>query len=37
VDLSVVDGFGVSLAQTVIMEVGTDMSKFPEKKIFVPG
>jgi len=24
VDLSVVDGFGVSLAQTVIMEVGTD-------------
>jgi hypothetical protein len=24
VDLSAVDGFGVSLAQTVIMEVGTD-------------
>lgn len=34
VDLSVVDGFGVSLAQTVIMEVGTDMSKFPNEKHF---
>jgi transposase len=34
VDLSVVDGFGVSLAQTVIMEVGTDMSKFPNDKPF---
>jgi hypothetical protein len=34
VDLSVVDGFGVSLAQTVIMEVGTDMSKFPSEKQF---
>jgi len=34
VDLSVVDGFGVSLAQTVIMEVGTDMSKFPTEKHF---
>jgi transposase len=34
VDLSVVDGFGVSLAQTVIMEVGTDMSKFPDDKHF---
>lgn len=34
VDLSVVDGFGVSLAQTVIMEVGTDMSKFPSDKHF---
>jgi transposase len=32
VDLSVVDGFGVSLAQTVIMELGTDMSKFPTEK-----
>lgn len=31
-DLSAVDGFGVSLAQTVIMEVGTDMSKFPDEK-----
>jgi len=34
VDLSVVDGFGVSLAQTVILEVGTDMSKFPDEKHF---
>lgn len=34
VDLSVVDGFGVSLAQTVIMEVGTEMSKFPSEKHF---
>ena len=34
VDLSSVDGFGVSLAQTVIMEVGTDMSKFPDEKHF---
>jgi len=34
VDLSVVDGFGVSLAQTVIAEVGTDMSKFPSEKHF---
>ena len=34
VDLSVVHGFGVSLAQTVIMEVGTDMSKFPSEKHF---
>ena len=34
VDISVVDGFGVSLAQTVIMEVGTDMNKFPTEKHF---
>lgn len=34
VDLSLVDGFGVSLAQTVIMEVGSDMSKFPDEKHF---
>lgn len=34
VDLSLVDGFGVSLAQTVLMEVGTDMSKFPDEKHF---
>ena len=34
VDLSFVDGFGVSLAQTVIMEVGTDMTKFPDEKRF---
>ena len=34
VDISVVDGFGVSLAQTVIMEVGTEMRKFPSDKHF---
>ena len=34
VDLSVVDGIGVSLAQTIIMEVGTDMNKFPSEKHF---
>ena len=34
VDLSVVDGFGVSLAQTVIMECGTDMGKFPKEGNF---
>ena len=34
VDVSAVDGFGVSVAQTVIMEVGTDMSKFPSEKHF---
>lgn len=34
VDLSAVDGFGVSLAQTVIMEAGTDMCKFPNEKHF---
>ncbi len=34
VDLSAVDGFGVSVAQTVIMECGTDMSKFPSEKHF---
>jgi transposase len=32
VDVSAVDGFGVSLAQTVIMESGTDMGKFPNYK-----
>jgi transposase len=32
VDLSLVDGFGVSLAQTVILECGTDMIKFPTEK-----
>lgn len=31
VDISLVDGMGVSLAQTVIMECGTDMSKFPSE------
>ncbi|MCL4528057.1 MAG: IS110 family transposase [Chloroflexi bacterium] len=34
VDLSVVDGFGVTVAQMVIMECGTDMSKFPTEKHF---
>ena len=34
VDLSAVDGMGVSLAQTVIMEVGTEMGKFPNEKHF---
>jgi transposase len=34
VDISLVDGFGVSLAQTVITEVGTDMEKFPSEKHF---
>ncbi len=34
VDISVVDGFGVSLAQIVLMEIGTDTSKFPDEKHF---
>ena len=35
VDLSVVDGFGVSLAQTVTMEIGSDVGeKFPSEKHF---
>jgi transposase len=34
VDLSLVDGFGVSLAQRVLMEVGTVMDKFPTVKHF---
>ena len=34
VDLSAVDGFGVTVAQMVIAEVGTDMSKFPSEKHF---
>ena len=34
VDISLVYGMGVSLAQTVIMEVGTDMSPFPDDKHF---
>jgi transposase len=34
VDISLVDGFGVSLAQTVLMEIGTDMDKFPDEKHF---
>jgi transposase len=35
VDLSLVDGFGVSLAQTVTMEVGSNVAeKFPSEKNF---
>jgi len=34
VDISLVDGMGVSLAQTVILECGTDMLKFPTEKHF---
>ncbi|NCP88386.1 MAG: hypothetical protein CO094_08110 [Anaerolineae bacterium CG_4_9_14_3_um_filter_57_17] len=32
VDLTLVDGFGVSTAQTVLLEAGTDMGKFPTDK-----
>jgi transposase len=34
VDLSAVDGMSVSLTQMVILECGTDMSKFPTEKHF---
>ncbi len=34
VDLVAVDGFSVSLAQTVLSEIGTDMSKWPTVKHF---
>lgn len=34
VDLVNVHGFSVSLAQTVITEIGTDLSKFPNEKHF---
>jgi len=34
VDLVAVHGISASLAQTIIMEVGTDMSKFPNEKHF---
>jgi transposase len=34
VDISLVDGIGVSLAQIIILECGTDMSKFPTEKRF---
>jgi transposase len=34
VDVSAVDGLGVLMAQTVILECGTDMSKFPTEKHF---
>ncbi len=34
VDLVAVDGISLSLAQTIISEIGTDMSKFPEEGNF---
>lgn len=34
VDISLVDGIGVSLAQSIILECGTDMTKFPSEKHF---
>ena len=34
VDLTAVHGISASLAQTIVMEVGTDMSKFPNEKHF---
>jgi len=34
VDLTAVDGVSASLAQTIVLEVGTDMSKFPNEKHF---
>ena len=34
VDLAAVGGIGVSLAQTILAEIGTDMSKWPTEKHF---
>lgn len=34
VDISAVQGVSASLAQTIVMEVGTDMNKFPNEKHF---
>lgn len=34
VDITVVDGIGASLAQTILSEIGTDMSKWPNDKHF---
>jgi len=34
VDITAVHGMSVSLAQTIVSEVGTDMSKFPNEKHF---
>jgi transposase len=34
VDLTAVHGISASLAQTIVIEVGTDMSKFPSEKHF---
>lgn len=37
VDLVKVDGISVSLAQTILAEIGTDMSKFPSENTSVLG
>lgn len=34
VDLAAVDGISVSMAQTILSEIGTDMSKWPTVKHF---
>jgi len=34
VDITAVHGIGAALAQTIVLEVGTDMSKFPNEKHF---
>lgn len=34
VDITAVHGISVALAQTIVIEVGTDMSKFPNEKHF---
>ena len=34
VDITAVHGISVTLAQTIVLEVGTDMSKFPNEKHF---
>ena len=34
VDLTAIHGISTSLAQTIVLEVGTDMSKFPNEKHF---
>ena len=34
VDLTAIHGISASLAQTIVLEVGTDMSKFPNEKHF---
>jgi transposase len=34
VDMTVVDGIGASLAQTILSEIGTDMSRWPNEKHF---
>ncbi|MFZ2489188.1 MAG: transposase, partial [Anaerolineae bacterium] len=34
VDLTRVDGISIAIAQTILLEIGTDMSKFPSSKHF---